>query len=603
MIVDKQDFEFLFSWLDLDGLLQRARYQDTDRAIVDAVLELAQQIGETELATHLRKGDLQEPQIDPTGAVRLLPDVAKGVEKMAEAGFFGMIFDEAHGGLQMPHIVYVASLGILMSANVGTASFLLLTVANARLLVTHGSEKQLSAFAAPQIAGLATGTMCLSEPHAGSSLADIRTRAVLEGSDDWGSRYRLSGSKMWISGGDHDATENIVHLVLAKVPDAQGQIGSGTKNISLFAVPKLLPGGERNDVAVAGLNHKMGYRSIPNCALNFGEGRQRPAGRAGAVGWLVGKAGQGLPQMFQMMNEARVSVGLAGAMLAVRGYQMSRDYARERTQGRLVGKPGGPQVAIIEHPDVKRMLLAQKAFAQGALGLVLLSARLLDDEKTLASEEERAEAASLLALLTPATKTWPSEWAQVSLHHALQIHGGAGYTRDFEIEQLYRDNRLNPIHEGTTGIQGIDLVGRKLRRDKGRAFSLLKSRVEAVIREGLGEPMLRPMAEALAETLELLDDVVAGLVCEADEAIALSHGTPVLFAFGHFVVAWVWLEQTIHASRLLQDRAERFSAVFLDGRIRTARYYFDVELPKIPAWLAAVRSGSDVVIKAHVEEF
>jgi len=603
MIIDKRDFEFLFAWLDLDGLLKRPRFSGRDREMVEAMMTLVEQIGEAELATHLRLSDILEPHFASQGRVSVLPEVADAVRKIAEAGIFGMVFDEEHGGLQLPHLVYAAAMGILMSANIGTASFLLLTVGNARLLTKYASASQVAAFAEPQISGAAMGTMCLSEPQAGSSLADIRTKAVADGEDDYGRRYRLTGSKMWISAGDHDVTGNIIHLVLAKVPDKDGRPSEGTRGISLFIVPKILPDGRPNDIAVAGLNHKMGYRALPNCALNFGEGAATPGGRPGAVGWMVGEAGQGLPQMFQMMNEARVSVGLAGAMLANRGYQMARDYALDRRQGRPVGAVGGDQVPIIEHPDVRRMLLAQKAITQGALGLVLFSARLIDDERTAESHEARVEAASLLALLTPATKTWPSEWAQQALHLSLQIHGGAGYTRDFEIEQLYRDNRLNPIHEGTTGIQGLDLVGRKLRRDKGAAFAALAARIRTTIDKAKPTSVLVSSAHAVKDALLAFERTLSVLIAEPDDRKALAHGTPVLFAFGHLVVGWLWLEQALWAEGLLVAADSHFDQPFLNGRIRACRYFAEAELPQINAWLAPVLAGSDLVSAAPIDEF
>lgn len=602
MSVDLRDFDFLFRWLDLDSILARQAFAMHDRAGVAAMLDVAARLSDNRLAPHLRKSDLQEPRIDTAGAVTVLPEVAEAVRAIADAGLFSMPFDAAQGGLQLPSMVHMAALGILMAGNLGTASFALLTVANARLLATYGNAAQIEAFALPQIAGTTMGTMCLSEPHAGSALSEIRTRAVADGEDALGRRYRISGNKMWISAGDHDVTGNIIHLVLAKVPDADGRLPEGTGGISLFIVPKILPDGSLNDIAVAGLNHKMGYRALPNTALNFGEGRHTPGGRNGAIGWIVGDAGQGLPQMFQMMNDARVSVGLAGAMLAVRGYHMAVDYARQRVQGRRLGSADPAQVPIIEHPDVRRMLLAQKAIAQGALALVLYSARLIDEERTADTAEARAEAATLLALLTPATKSWPSEWAQQALHHAIQVHGGAGYTRDFEIEQLYRDNRLNPIHEGTTGVQGIDLVGRKIRRDRGAGFRLLTSRIRATITAAEGHD-LADMARAVTRALGDVDRAAAALLAEPDEARALAHGTPFLFVFGHLLVGWLWLEQAVVASALLVDHDQPFERPFLTGRIRAGRYFAETELPKVAAWIEPILAGSDLVHDAPVDEF
>jgi alkylation response protein AidB-like acyl-CoA dehydrogenase len=514
------------------------------------------------------------------------PQVKRAVRLIAESGLFGSVFDAEMGGAQLPNLVHFATMGLLMSGGLPTASFMLLTVANARLIAIYGSRAQIDRFALSSIAGETMGTMCMSEPDAGSSLGDIKTRAVADGDDELGRRFRLRGAKMWISAADHDITDNIVHLVLAKAPDRDGRLPEGTSGISLFIVPRVLPNGERNDVAIAGLNHKLGYRGIPNCAVNFGEGAHRPLGSDGAVGWLVGEIGQGLPQMFQMMNEARVSVGLGAAMLAYRGYLLSVLYASERKQGRRAGVRGGSPVAIIEHADVKRMLLAQKAYAEGSLALVLYSARLLDDELTAEDEAIRASAAMLLALLTPVTKTWPSEMAQSSLDFAIQIHGGAGYTRDFQVEQLYRDNRLNPIHEGTTGIQASDLVGRKIRRDNGASFGILRRRVQSTIDEAQARESLQADARRLEAAWNDMDQAVDLLMSKEAEALAVENATPFLFAFGHAVVGWLWLDMALLSDRRLADNANDSESTFYRGKLRASRYFAEYELPRVKAWLA-----------------
>ncbi len=492
---------------------------------IAATLDLAQEIAEKEIAPHLRASDTQEPFLDPDGRLIVHPEVKRAVRLVADSGLFGSVFDAELGGMQLPYLVHFAAMGLLMSGVLPTSSFMLLTVATAPLIATYGSAAQIERFARSAIAGETMGTMCMSEPDAGSSLGDIKTRAVAEGSDELGRRFRLRGAKMWISAADHDVTGNIVHLVLAKTPDADGRLPEGTRGISLFIVPAILPNGERNDVTIAGLNHKLGYRGIPNCAVNFGEGARSPLGGSGAVGWLVGKIGEGLPQMFQMMNEARISVGLGAAMLAYRGYLLSLLFATERKQGRLPGAGGGPPVAIIEHPDVKRMLLAQKAYTEGGLALVLYSTRLLDDELTATDEDARKSAAALLALLTPVTKSWPSEMAQCSLDLAIQIHGGAGYTRDFQVEQLYRDNRLNPIHEGTTGIQAIDLVGRKIRRDGAASFRLILDKVGSTVRAARSASSLEADARGVETAWRNVERSVALLISEPDEARALAKRT------------------------------------------------------------------------------
>ena len=605
-LFDRRDFDFLFDWLDFQALLQRDRFAAHAGEDVAAMLDLVERLAEDEVAPLLRPGDTNQPHLLPDGSVQVLPEIGGAVRQIAELGLFSAVFDEELGGLQLPHMTYVTAMGMLMTGSISVASYMLLTVGNARLISDFGTPAQVDAFARPQIAGEAMGTMCLSEPHAGSSLGDIRTRALADGQDELGQRYRLHGAKMWISAGDHDVTGNIVHLVLAKTPDENGVIGVGSDRISLFIVPKILPDGTLNDVVVTGLNHKMGYRGLPNCALNFGEGKHAPEGKAGAVGWLIGTLGKGLPQMFQMMNEARIGVGLGGASLAARGYQMSLDYARDRRQGRLPGVRDGEPVAIIEHADVRRMLLMQKAISQGAMGLVLYSARLLDDEKTAPTKEERHEAADLLALLTPVTKSWPSEWAQEALHQAIQIHGGSGYTIDFDVELLYRDNRLNPIHEGTTGIQGIDLVGRKLRKENGRTFHQLHAKVEASLARAAQDEVLRDGAASIAAGWRGVHEAAQMLLAEPDDRKALGFGTAFLYGFGHAVTGWLWLEQAMHARQLARSQMagdERWAAAFLQGRLRAFDYFAQYEAPRIRGWLEPIFAGSDLLLTIHSDEF
>lgn len=381
---------------------------------------------------------------------------------------------------------------------------------------------------------------------------------MADGEDALGGRYRLTGNKMWISGGDQDVSENIVHLVLAKVPDADGTLPEGTGGISLFIVPKILADGSRNDVAVAGLNHKMGYRGIPNCLLNLGE-------RDGAIGWRVGEPGQGLRQMFLMMNEARIGVATGAAALAMRGYTLALDYARDRTQGRSVGMRSGAPVAIVAHADVRHMLLQQKTYAEGALALCLYSAALVD-----AGEE------ALLGLLTPVAKTWASEFGLAANDLAIQVHGGYGYTRDFDVEQLWRDNRLNPIHEGTTGIQAIDLIGRKLLRSNDGAYAELRARIAATAERAEAAP-LADVAEAVNAAWTKIDATLDRL--RDQPQAAHDNATAFLRAFGHATIGWLWLDIAL-ASGGDDDQAV--------GRRHAARYFAHHELPRIAAWLAPV---------------
>ena len=603
-VMNRRDLDFmLHEWLGVEALFARPDYADHSRETVDAMLDLATRIATDKYLPHYKQADRQEPSLDEDG-VHVLPAVRDAVRATAEAGLFAAGFASSQGGMDLPSTVFWAAMGILQAANVSTSGFLMLTSGNARLIATFGTEAQKAAFAAPQIEGRWCGTMCLSEPQAGSSLADIVTRAEPDGEDALGARYRLRGNKMWISGGDHDATPNIVHLVLAKVPGPDGKPVPGTRGISLFIVPKFLPDDRgRNDIVVAGLNHKMGFRGIPNCLLNLGEGRFTPDGRAGAVGYLVGNVGQGLPIMFQMMNEARIGVGLGAAMLGYRGYMLSKQYAVERTQGRPVeskARVDTPPVAIIAHADVKRMLLAQKAYAEGALALVLYAGRLVDEERSAPDHQDRHNAGALLGLLTPVVKTWPSEYGLAANDLAIQLHGGYGYTRDFDVEQLYRDNRLNPIHEGTTGIQAIDLLGRKILREQAVTLSHLRMLVENTAASAEAFTDTAPFAPALRGVWTRIGDTIAHFLQLNDDAAALAQATPFLSAFGHAVVAWIWLDQARAASAADASPADQS---YYAGKIRACRYFFEAELPKIHTWLDYVATLSDVASAMPVEQF
>jgi hypothetical protein len=381
---------------------------------------------------------------------------------------------------------------------------------------------------------------------------------------------------MWISAGEHELSENIVHLVLAKIPGGP----PGVKGISLFIVPKFLVNddgslGERNDVVLAGLNHKMGYRGTTNTMLNFGEGKFRPGGAAGAVGYLVGEPHRGLSYMFHMMNEARIGVGAGATALGYTGYLKSVEYARTRPQGRPVTAkdPSTPQIPIIEHADVKRMLLAQKSYVEAALALILYCAKLLDDERTAESDEERAKAHLLLEVLTPIAKSWPSQWCLEANSLAIQVHGGYGYTREYDVEQHYRDNRLNPIHEGTHGIQGMDLLGRKVVMQQGAGLRLLAETVGATIAratEAGGE--VAEYGTALQLAVARIGEVTMALWGTGDPETALANASVYLEAVGHVVMAWVWLEQRLAVG-------EREGA-FYEGKRAAARYFFRYELPR-----------------------
>ena len=585
VIMSRRDLDFvLFEWLDTAELLQHKPFDEHTPETVASVLDLAEQLSTDLFAPHNRLGDLQEPSFDGT-TVHVVPEAGVALKAFAEAGFVAAALPEAVGGMQVPASVFSAALSWFHAANAGTGAYALLTTAAANLIAHHGDSRLRETFVPPMLDGHFFGTMALSEPQAGSSLADITTRA--EPQDD--GSYRVFGRKMWISGGDHELSDNIVHLVLARTPGAP----AGTRGISLFLVPKYLVAedgsrGERNDVTLAGINHKMGYRGTVNTAPVFGDGAFQPGGLPGAVGYLIGSEGSGLPIMFTMMNEARIGVGLGATALATTGYLKSLAYARERLQGRPVGTgPGSPQVPLVEHPDIRRMLLAQKAYAEGALALVLYAARLVDDA---AAHPDRAdEANAVLGLLTPIVKSWPSMWGPRANDLAIQILGGAGYTRDHDIEQHYRDNRLNPIHEGTHGIQALDLLGRKVLMDQGRALGLLGARMaDTVQRAQTAGGQAAEYAALLAPRVARLGEVTKGLAGLDDPAAVTADASLYLDAAGHIVVAWLWLDQLLAVA----DK----DGPFYDGKRSAAAYFFRRELPTVDPLLNIIAASDRVTL-------
>lgn len=587
LILSRRDLDFLlYEWLDVLSLTQRERFTEHNRETFDAVLDLCERLATDEFATHNKKSDQHEPEFDGN-SVSMIPEVGAALQAFCDAGLMAAGQDFELGGMQLPCVIEKAGFAWFKGANVATSAYPFLTIGNANTLLKCGSPEQIERYVKPLLAGRFFGTMCLSEPQAGSSLSDIATRADPEPDGS----YRLRGNKMWISGGEHELSENIIHLVLAKVPGPDGKLIAGVKGISLFIVPKKIVHadgtlGERNDVVLAGLNHKMGYRGTTNCLLNFGEGKFQPNGKAGAIAYLVGTLHQGLAAMFHMMNEARIGVGLGAVMLGYTGYLHALDYARNRPQGRHAANkdPHQLQIPIIQHADVKRMLLAQKAYVEGGLALTLYCARCVDEEKTASEEHARANATLLLDILTPIAKSWPSQWCLEANNLAIQVHGGYGYTREYNVEQFYRDNRLNPIHEGTHGIQGLDLLGRKVVMRDGAALALLSEKVRATITQS-GTTELSELGGALLQRWQRLLDVTTQLHQSGDVNTTLANASLYLEAFGHIVVSWIWLSQALFALETEQNDHD-----FYAGKLQACRWFFRYELPKVDAQLALLAS-------------
>lgn len=595
--INRRDLDFLlFEYLNVGELSGLDRYREHDRATFDAVIDAAEQLSVDQFLSHAAKLDANEPHFDGE-RVHLIPEVQAAVDAYIEGGFLGMAFDAEDGGLQLPYTVAQACASLFSAANIGTAGYAFLTAAAANMLRIVGSEEQKARYMRPMIEGRFFGTMCLSEPQAGSSLGDIKTRAIPQPDGS----YKLVGTKMWISGGEHDLSENIIHMVLAKIdaPDTP----PGTKGISLFVVPKFLVNddgslGARNGVRLAGLNHKMGYRGTVNTVLNFGESED-------CIGHLVGTPHKGLAGMFHMMNEARIGVGMGAAVLGYAGYQVALDYAKNRPQGRPVsGKdPNAKPVAIIEHADVRRLLLAQKAAVEGAFGLCLYCAKLVDIVDASDDENAVAHARLLLEILTPIAKSWPSEFCLEANKHAIQVLGGYGYTRDYPVERLYRDNRLNPIHEGTHGIQGLDLLGRKVMMQDGAALKLLVATITETISRTASTPELAEFATDLGSALTAAGSTtqtLIGAAMKGDTDRFLANATVYLDMLGHIVLAWQWLEQAAVAVAKRSEASETDRA-FYAGKLTACQYFFRYELPKIHTQCALLSRLDDTTLNARPE--
>jgi butyryl-CoA dehydrogenase len=590
VLINRRDLDFvLYELLNIEHLAQTSRYEGQDRALYEATIDAAETLAEEQFATHAAESDENEPKLEG-GKVKLIPAIKQATDAYVEAGFMGMSMDAEAGGMQLPWTIAQACAAYFCAANIATIAYPFITIAAANLLSKFGSEAQKARYLAPLVEGRFFGTMVLSEPQAGSSLADIRTRAVP--TDD--GHYLITGNKMWTSAADHELSENIIHMVLAKIPGGP----PGVKGISLFIVPKFLVNddgslGERNDVRVAGLNHKMGYRGTVNAVFNLGE-------QGGAKAWLLGEAHQGLSYMFHMMNEARVGVGLGAVALGYSGYLHSLKYARERPQGRHPGNkdPASPQVPIVEHADIRRLLLAQKAAVEGGLALALYCAQLIDIERTTEDAAYRDRLNLLLDLLTPIVKSWPSEFCLEANKHAIQILGGYGYTRDYPLERLYRDNRLNPIHEGAHGIHGLDLLGRKVSMRGGAALEALFVEMEATLIQARA---LDSLSEAVAQLEQAREQLAAttatlGALRDGGQAPrAMANAGIYLDVFGHVVIGWLWLRMAVIATR---EAAETRGSEqdFYSGKLQAAQYFFRYELAKVGERLALLAAADDTCL-------
>ena len=596
-LIDRQDLEFmLFDVLNTEQLTQRERYADHSKETFISAIDTAQKIATDLFQPHNHYADEHEPTFDGQ-SVHVIDEVKQAILAFAQAGFLSATHDYELEGMQLPITVAQSCLALFRSANISTSAYCFLTAANANLIRAYGSEQQKQRFLPNLLQGKWLGTMAITEPHAGSSVPDLHTTAYPQ---EDGS-YLLKGQKIFISAGDHDISENIVHLVLARIAGAP----AGAKGLSLFLVPKYRVGAqgqlaERNDVLLSGLIHKMGYRGTTSTMLSFGENDH-------CQGELIGEAGKGLNCMFHMMNEARIGVGMGGTMLGYTAYLHSLNYAKERTQGRPIANKDSSlaQVPIIQHADIRRMLLTQKSYVEGALLLCLYAAYLADESKTNPEQNGRDEASLLLSLLTPIVKSWPAQYCLEANSLAIQIHGGYGYTREYPVEQFYRDNRLNPIHEGTHGIQSIDLLLRKISLADGTALQLLKKNIAKSIHAAReqGDARLQTLAHALEQAWDKLLNTSNDLSewIKQDMAKASANSFTYLDAFGHHVIAWMWLKQANVAAAKLGTSLDSQQQDFYQGKLAACEWFFHTELPLAQAKLNLMedRQINDLLMAAN----
>lgn len=594
--ISERNIKFLlYEVFDMESLTQYEYYREHNRKAFDMVLKAAIKLAKDLLWPFFEEMDRNQPEL-VNGEVKVHPSVRKMMKEFGEGGWITSRVPFDLDGEQLPHLLADVCDFIFQAANYSAHAYAGLTAGAAHLIESFGSKELYDTYVPNMYAGKWQGTMALTEPEAGSSLADITTMA--EPTDE--GHYLIKGQKIFISAGDHDGVENIVHLMLAKIHGAP----PGVRGISLFVVPKkridqagkLVP----NDVVASGVYHKLGYRGCPIVQLSLGD-------KNDCCGWLVGEPHNGLRSMFQMMNEARIGVGMGATSMATAAYYASLDYAKTRHQGRKVSQkdPTLPPIPIIEHADVKRMLLFQRSVVEGSLSIIMQCSKYVDLMKVL-PDDEKEKYHLLLELLTPIAKSYPSEMGVHSISQGLQCLGGSGYCDDYPLEQYFRDSRIHPIHEGTTGIQGMDLLGRKVIMQNGQAFMLYAAELQEAISKAKKFQELEDAARQLNEAVIRLQEVTKYLLELAQSKGPehfLADATLYLEFFGIIAIAWQWLLQGIAAQKALSDGAKKTDLNFYKGKMFALRYFYGYELPKTLGLAERLLNGDGLTVEMRTELF
>lgn len=593
--VSMRNLKFLlYEVFDVESLTRYPYFEEYNKKMFDMVLKAAMELAEGLLWPNFQEMDRNPPEL-VDDQVKVHPSVRTIMKEFGEGGWITATVPSELGGQQLPNLIADSIQFNFAAANYSASAYPGLTAGAAHLIESFGDKELFETYVPKMYSGQWQGTMALTEPEAGSSLTDIITMAEPTHKD----YYKIQGQKVFISAGDHDAVENVIHLMLAKIQGAP----PGVKGISLFVVPKKrIENGQlvSNDVVTSGIYHKLGYRGCPILQLSIGD-------KNDCRGYLVGEPHNGLRYMFQMMNEARIEVGMGATAMATAAYYTTLEYAKKRKQGRKVsGKdPTLPQIPIIEHADVKRMLLFQRAIVEGSLSLLMQCSKYVDMQK-VCSIEEKEKYHLLLEILTPVAKTYPSEMGILSISQGLQCFGGSGYCDDYPLEQYYRDARIHPIHEGTTGIQGIDLLGRKVIMQNGKAFGLYLAEVQETIERANKVSTLKPFAQQLSEALEKLKMVTSHLVTISQDKgpdYFLADATHYLELFGIISVAWQWLLQAITIQKELEKELPREEKNYYHGKFFTFRYFFGYELPKIEGLIKRLTNSDGLTVDMKDEWF